>query len=267
MTTSQELPDPAVPPAAYTEEWFRTTCGDSSAWSPDGTKEIGGIYLHALDRLGFQPGQVLVDLGCGRGELIVLAAQKGAKRAIGIEYAPAAVDLALQTVAGYGVGDRAEVLLADVRDVPVGDAEADALTLLDVVEHLTSDELDRALTQARRILRPGGRLFAHTFPNRLLYDVTYRLQRSLVPWRWKTWPADPRNELERLMHVNEQSRSSLRRSLQNAGFNDIAVTHGEWIYTDFVPDEGAKRIYGRLARYRITEAYGRANILAHATNP
>ena len=102
---------------------------------------------------------------------------------------------------------------------------------------------------------------------RLIYDTKYKIQRRIAPWRWSRWPADPRNELEKAMHVNEQSRTSLRASLQRAGFADVNVTHGEWIYTDFVPSPKAARTYSRLGRFHATEAFGRANIFAEASNP
>jgi hypothetical protein len=82
-------------------------------------------------------------------------------------------------------------------------------------------------------------------PNRLVYEVTYRLRR-LVPGR-RSWPVDPRNDLARVMHVNEQTARSLRRSLVRAGF-DAQVGLGEWIHTDHVPAPSAKRLHHRLAK-------------------
>jgi predicted SAM-dependent methyltransferase len=124
----------------------------------------------------------------------------------------------------------------------------DLVTLLDVVEHLSHDELAATLREARRALRPGGRIFVHTFPTRTLYDVTYRLQRASRPARRERWPRNPRNQLERTMHINEQSLGSLRSALRAAGFANVKVFPGAWIYTDFVPDAAARRVYHRLAR-------------------
>ena len=243
---TKPLAAPAVPPDAYTDGYYREACGGADEWAPAG--HIGGIYAHVLTHLlSLQAGQRLVDVGCGRGELIALAAERGV-HATGIEYAPAAVELARQTIAGHGAQARAEVLLADARALPLPDAAADALTMLDVVEHLTEPELRDALTEARRVLRPGATLLAHTFPNRLIYDVTYRAQRSLWPPRRRTWPADPRGEHEQRMHVGEQTPASLRRALHAAGLRDISAWWGEWVYVDFVPSRRARRTYHRLAR-------------------
>ena len=200
---------------------------------------------------------MLVDLGTGRGELLTAALQRGAARAVGVEYSPDAVALARASV-----HPRAEVLLADARAVPVDDGAADLVTLLDVVEHLSPEELARALGEARRLLRPGGRLFVHTFPTSTYYAVTYRLLRAA--FGRGSWPADPRNRLEHAMHVNEQSARRLRRALRAAGFARPKVWHGRWIHDGVLPDPRACRIVHALAARRLTRPLGAADLWALA---
>src|SRR6266851_619965 len=156
MPVPDELAQPLVPPELYTEHYFRTCCGDHETWSRSSGREVGGIYSAILRRAGLRPGQVVVDLGTGRGELLAVAVEQGAERAIGVEYAEAAVTLARQTLEVHGVTDRAEAILADARSVPLDDGTADLVTMLDVVEHLSPAELVRTLGEALRILKPGG---------------------------------------------------------------------------------------------------------------
>lgn len=262
------LPDPVVPPEAYSEEYYRQACAGFAEWSASEGANVASIYPGVLHLARFRPGEVLVDIGTGRGELLAVAVEQGAERAIGVEYAPAAVALAQQTLDVHGVTARAEVIQADARSIPVEGGVADVVTMIDVVEHLTDDELRRSLEEAKRLLKPGGRIFVHTMPNRIVYDVTYRLQRSLWPGRRKRWPSDPRvNEYEHLMHVNEQTLGSLKRYLDSAGYDEVRCYLGRWIHTTFVPDERAKRLYHRLARYGPTKRFGIADLFGEGRKP
>ncbi len=258
------LTPPAVAPGVYDERYYRSGCIGSPQWEQSQGSEMSGFYAGCLERAGFESGGVVVDVGTGRGELLAAAVERGARRAVGVDYSPDGVELARETLAARGVGDRAEVLLADARRLPVDDGAAGLVTMLDVVEHLDASELDATLAETLRVLAPGGALFIHTLPSRTVYDVTYRLQRALVPGRRRRWPADPRNDYERQMHVGEQSLGSLRRALGRAGFTSVDVSPGEWVHADFVPNEGARNLYWRLAKRRATARFGVADIWAHA---
>ena len=261
------LSAPAVAAEEYDAAYYLESCAGAEEWSSSEGADVAPLYPVSLERARFRRGEVLVDVGTGRGELLAVAVEKGAERAIGIEYSAAAVELAQRTIEQHAAGERAEVLLADARRLPVDDDVADLVTMLDVVEHLIPEELDRALLEARRVLRPGGRLMIHTFPSRTVYEITYRLQRLSRPSRWRSWPRNPRNETELKMHVNEQTIGSLRRSLERAGFADPDVTTGQWIHTTFLPDERARRTYHRLAARRLTKRLGAADIWADAVAP
>jgi ubiquinone/menaquinone biosynthesis C-methylase UbiE len=255
------LPPPTVPADRYDEDYYLHVCGGSDEWRTSQGTEIAGIYAGSLQEAHLRPGEVVVDIGTGRGELLVAALEAGASRAVGIEYSDAAVELARRTLDVHGVEPPAgEIVAADARAIPLPDKSADLVTMLDVVEHLTSSELAGSLREAYRLLRPGGRVVVHTFPTRTLYSITYRLQRLAVPTRLRRWPRDPRNEWERSMHVNEQTVSTLRRALRSAGFSHVEVRPGIWVYTGFLPDPRAAALYHRLARHRLTARFGASNL-------
>jgi ubiquinone/menaquinone biosynthesis C-methylase UbiE len=242
------LANPAVKPDLYDHEYYLEGCMGSEQWQRSGGATVSGLYAGTLDLAGMEPGCRLLDIGTGRGELVRVASERGAAKAIGVDYSPTAIELAETTLAKAGNPPGAEVRLADARRIPVADGAFDLATMLDVVEHLTPAELDVSLAEARRALRPGGRLFIHTAPNALVYDVTYRIQRCSRPTRLRRWPSDPRSELERRMHVNEQRVGKLRRTLRAAGFDGVEARTGQWIETGFVPDARARRVYRLLGR-------------------
>ena len=241
------LPPPAVPPGVYDTGYYRTACGGFEAFEAKG---VDPLYPGMLAIAGFQAGEVLVDIGTGRGELLRVALEQGAARAIGIEYSPDALELARSS--------GGELLLADARAIPLEDGIADLVTLLDVAEHLAPDELDRTLAEAHRLLKPGGRLLVHTFPTRTYYEVTYRLLRA----GRRSWPRDPRNHWEHQMHVNEQTLRGLRHALR--GFEEVRVWPGPMTHTSVLPSPRLRRLVESLARRPLTRRLCAADLFALA---
>lgn len=253
------VPAPAVPPDVYDEDYY---LHEAEGHEQFGAGEIAGRYAFALSRLALPAGGTLVDVGCGRGELVMLALEQGAGRAIGIEYAEAALELARGAAAQRGLGDRVELLAADARSIPLPDGCADGVAMLDVIEHLTPAEQGDALREVRRLLRPGGTFLVHTFPNRNIYETYGRFRRWWPGGRG--WPADPRSEIERTMHVGELTAAELRDALAGAAFTDIDVGHTPWIYTEHMPTRRSKALLRRMARFGPTEHLAKASLLATA---
>jgi ubiquinone/menaquinone biosynthesis C-methylase UbiE len=258
---------PAVSADRYDRDYFLHGCMGADAWRESHGARIDGLYPGMLGLAGMRPGDRVLDVGTGRGELLRAAIEAGAAEAVGVDYSPAAIELANETIAASGLQDRVRGVVADAREMPVPDRHFDLVTMLDVVEHLSHGELREALIETRAKLRPGGRIFIHTMPSPLIYQVTYRLQRVLVPWRLRTWPADPRNDFEHAMHVNEQRIGTLRGALRQAGFRDVRAWPGKWIYTDFVEQERSKRLYHRLARLPALRRFGIADLFGSGISP
>ncbi|HWB68041.1 MAG TPA: methyltransferase domain-containing protein [Mycobacteriales bacterium] len=265
MPPRRRLAEPQVSPAEYDEDYYRTACAGHAEWDQSGGAAAAAIYPSVLARSGLQKGMTVLDVGAGRGELVAIAAEQGARWAVGVEYAPAAAALSRETIAARGVTDRARVVLADARELPLPDGCVDRAYLLDVIEHLAPAELDATLAEVHRVLRPGGRLHAHTFPTRTIYDVTYRMLRATSRGRRQSWPADPRNDYEHRMHVNEQTRRGLRQALRRSGFRRPTVRYGQWVYVDHLPSERVQALVRRLAGHRVAAPLAVADLWVEAT--
>lgn len=108
-----------------------------------------------LDALALSPGHRAIDLGCGPGaDLAALAAAVTSSGSVlGVDNDPAMVERARARSADLA---SVEVRLADVHDLPVADASLDRAWTDRVLQHVQDPH--RVLAEARRVLRPGGRL-------------------------------------------------------------------------------------------------------------
>jgi SAM-dependent methyltransferase len=98
------------------------------------------------------PADRVVDLGCGSGRALLWNRDRQATM-VGVDIAPFFSEDARTDV---------DLLLGDLRTLPFADATFTKAYSLDVLEHLSRDALQAMLTEAARVLAPGGALFVYT---------------------------------------------------------------------------------------------------------
>ena len=128
----------------------------------DHLRRLGGLTARALliDGIGAGPGDHVLDLACGPGTLTLQLAERIAPDglAVGIDLAPGMLEMA-QARAGSGLPVRFELM--DIEELRFPDASFDAITCGHGLQF--APDLDRALSEARRVLRADGR-FGATVP-------------------------------------------------------------------------------------------------------
>jgi len=112
----------------------------------------------AVDLADPTEGETLVDLGTGTGALLaeVLRRPRQPREAIGIDSAAPMLAQAPPLPEGW------RVALASVEDLPLESASADIVTAAYLLHVLGDAKRSRALQEARRVLRPGGRIVCVT---------------------------------------------------------------------------------------------------------
>jgi len=224
-TVSNPTPDPQAPVSStlYTEEYFLTACEGYNEFIATEGDRLSRRLNQAFAVASITPGMRVLDVGCGRGEILRHCAQLGAD-AYGIDYAIVAVQLSQNVVQNTGTTPgRIGVGQADAKQLPFPTASFDRVLMFDVVEHLHPWELHQALLEIHRVLKPNGKFVVHTAPNvwydRYAYPIV-RQFRTLLG-QGTQYPANPRAflvDVNQDVHVNEQSLLSMRRTLDKAGF-------------------------------------------------
>lgn len=208
-----------VPSELYTRKYFTTDCDGYDTFM-ESTDTIPERIREALDTAGDLKGRSVLDLGCGRGELVREAALRGAI-VTGVDYADAAIELARELLSGVDpdVRARIELLKADAGNIPFPGGSFDVVFMVDVYEHLTPREIEAVLEQIKHILKPSGVLIIHTGPNTWFYKFGYPVAKTGYRLlKRRELPEDLRGAYDDIMHVNEQSPASLKRGLQDAGY-------------------------------------------------
>ena len=109
-----------------------------------------------LTLAGVGPDDVVYDLGCGDGRIVIAAAQKFGARGVGVDIDPARIAEAEANARAAGVERRVSFRIQDALETDVSDATVVTLYLLSAM----NVQLRPILT---RQLRPGSRIVSHSF--------------------------------------------------------------------------------------------------------
>lgn len=114
---------------------------------------------HILTKIQLQPGQRLLDIGCGWGALVLRAAQKFGAQCVGVTLSKNQHALACERVKAAGLEDHIDIRLQDYRDVK--DGPFDRITSVGMFEHVGLNNLATYFGHIRSLLKPGGWALNH----------------------------------------------------------------------------------------------------------
>ncbi|MBM3271611.1 MAG: class I SAM-dependent methyltransferase [Candidatus Sericytochromatia bacterium] len=124
------------------------------------------LWARLLESLDLRGDERILDLGCGRGAVLLMAAQHlTTGRAVGVDLwrtvdqSGNSAEVTRRNAVAEGVADRVELHTGDMRALPLEDGSFD-LVLSSLAVHNISGRAGReqAISEAVRVLRPGGRL-------------------------------------------------------------------------------------------------------------
>ena len=175
---------------------------------------LASVYLHTtlrgkfrvwralLDDMAWRGNERILDLGCGRGAMLLMAADYVPQgRAVGIDIwsikdqSGNAMAVAHENAMHEGVADRVELYTADMRQLPFESGSFDVIVSNVAIHNISAKAgRDQAIGEARRVLRPGGRLLiadiskSHQYQQRLAGLGATIVRRNLG---WRMWWGGP----------------------------------------------------------------------------
>jgi arsenite methyltransferase len=161
------------------------------------------VWQTILDSLQLDGSERVLDMGCGRGAVLIAVARRlTTGRVTGIDVwsthdqSGNARDVTLRNAAIEGVQDRVIVETGDMRKLPFADAAFDVVVSSMAIHNISSkDGRAKAIAEAWRVLKPGGRLVIADIRATRLYAETLSALGATDAVRrglgWRFWWGNP----------------------------------------------------------------------------
>ena len=210
----------------YTESYFL-----NDATGHDEFTAFSGKYEELIDkfrmvikRLDLKISDSLLDIGCGRGEIVIYHALRGGK-ATGADFSDEAIKLASAKAVELKAGCSFIVTSFENIDETI---KYDRIIALDFIEHISADESKIFFRKCFNLLNHGGRLLVYTYPNTIRRRYGYKLIRFISFIKMKPLPArepDTVSDHYKQYHLNEQNYFTLKNQAVNQGLRNVNVDY------------------------------------------
>jgi sphingolipid C9-methyltransferase len=144
------------------DDFFEAFLGDSMIYTSgmfegedDSLEDAQRNKMNVVcQKLRLEPGQSLLDIGCGWGTLVAHAAKEFGAKVTGVTLAKTGAAFGNERIARQGVADRAQILCLDYREIPPH--KYDRIVSLEMVEHVGVKNLATYFNVVREHLKDDG---------------------------------------------------------------------------------------------------------------
>ncbi|MEV0844923.1 methyltransferase domain-containing protein [Streptomyces sp. NPDC049954] len=203
-----------------------------------------------IERLQVGPGDRVLDIGCGVGGPAIRLAQVTGAEVVGISVSGKQVEKANELAEAAGMSGKVSFQHGDAMDLPFDDASFSAVWMLESVMQMPDRKA--ALTEAARVLRPGGRLALTDNYERETISEERRpviegiLKRYLTqsPASFEAYPALLREAGLRPTEIVDVSENTTRQSVKRLGealaknMSELASKIDPEVFAKLKPAEG-----------------------------
>jgi arsenite methyltransferase len=139
-------------------DWIRTRrTGGDAAYEARMLEQLAVVRDRVLDHAELQPGETLLDVGCGNGLIGFGGLERGAERVVFADISRPLLDDCRTLAAAAGLLDRCRFVEAAAEDLAgIDEASVDVVTTRSVLIYV--EDKEQAFREFHRVLRSGGRL-------------------------------------------------------------------------------------------------------------
>jgi SAM-dependent methyltransferase len=212
------------------DDWFDEMASEYDVWFQRNQRVLESEVRLLAHLLGPDPGRTL-SVGCGTGLFeLILRREHGIDVGFGVEPA-----LGMATVArARGL----EVHAGTAEALPLEAGSFDTVVMNGIPSYV--DDLERAVSEAKRVLRPGGRLVMLDVPAESSYGLLYRLAAEVGDWDddflSRVAPEHP-YPIEFAKAANWRTTEEKLALFRQAGFEDLYVAQTLTRHPKFSDDE------------------------------
>ena len=117
---------------------------------------------HIAAKLAIEPGQTVLDIGCGWGGMAIYLARNFGVKVVGITLSEEQIDLASKRVADAGLADRISLELVDYRDFADSGRKFDRIVSVGMFEHVGQPQFESFFKACANLMTDDGVMLLHT---------------------------------------------------------------------------------------------------------
>ena len=225
---------------------------------------------HIAAKLAIEPGNTVLDIGCGWGGMAIYLARHYDVKVTGITLSEKQIALANERVAAAGVADRVTIELVDYRDFAKAGRRFDRIVSVGMFEHVGRPQFETFFEACARMLAADGVMLLHTI-GRLggpgttdAFTRKYIFPGGYIPALSETLAASEKvrliaTDIETLrLHYAYTLRAWYRRCLEHR--DAIVALHDERFFrmwTFYLAGATAAFAHGGLCNYQVQFARSR----------
>lgn len=170
----------------FFELWHDDTMTYSCAYFKNRDDSLKDAQLqkidHILKKLNLAPGEKLLDIGCGWGEMAIRAAEKYDANVLGITISDEQFKGAGKKVKDKGLEDKVEIRKQDYRDLADEDIKFDKIVSVGMFEHVGKEHIPEYFQTVNKLLKDGGLSLLHTITHPKEDPTHPWLEKYIFPW-------------------------------------------------------------------------------------